>query len=43
MQPKKPINEFNMHDEDDFRNVYNPEKKQNPWPNTHENMAGGIN
>jgi hypothetical protein len=42
MQPKKPINEENRHAEDDFRNVYNPNKGPNKWPNTHENNVGGY-
>lgn len=27
-----------MNNEDDFRNVYNPEKKGNYWPSTFEDI-----
>ena len=40
-QPKHPINEHNMNAEDDFRNVYNPSKGPNKWPNSHEDMRAG--
>jgi len=40
-QPKHPINEYNMNPEDDFRNVYNPNKGPNKWPNSHEDMRAG--
>ena len=30
-QPIKPLNFENRHEEDDLRNVYNPDKKPNPW------------
>jgi hypothetical protein len=35
-QPTKPINFENRNDEDDLRNVYNPNKKANFWPSSSE-------
>jgi len=36
--PNKPLIEQQMHDEDDLRNVYNPNKLNNWWPSSTQDI-----
>ena len=36
---RKPLNQENMKDGDDVRNVYNPDKQPNPWHNYTQTAA----